>query len=342
MYSPKRQIRLFRNPGWPSKDDTGTLVYGAWRQPTSTPSTRAYAISVDDTGLNAILANAIGAGARGPFVTRNGGQTWSQNTTGMAFPTGVGTFACAVARSLPSVMYCGNNGGGLGYLYKSTDYGTTWTELTSAGQRNWTGLVCNSSGSIVIGAAASAKLYKSDDGGTSWTALNLVDNLWGPLCMSENGNVIVTATTNGGSIHVSTNGGTSFTVKTGTLAGWGGFSCSSDGRIIFGASSSSTILCARSTDSGATWTTGINPSGRSSNTGYNRTACSVNGNKLVVTEGQPSVGGYIWVSQDRGTTWSQQANNNPNNWEGVAMTLNGKTILAGTAAVSAPWVANGV
>lgn len=341
MYSPKRQLRLFRDPAWPSKDDTGVLVYGAWRQ-ASAPSTRSYAISIDDTGLNAILANAIGSGARGPFITRDSGRTWSQNTTGMAFPTGVGTFCCAVARSLPSVMYCGNNGGGLGYLYKSTDCGTTWTELTSAGQRNWTGLVCDSLGSIVIGAAASAKLYRSNDGGSTWTALNIIDAQWGPLCMSENGNIIVTGATNGSLIFVSTNGGTSFATRSSTLAGWTGFSCSADGSIIFGSSASSTILCALSTNSGATWTTGINPSGRASNTGYRRTACSINGNKLVVTEGQASVGGYIWVSQDIGATWSQQANDNPNNWEGVAMTLNGKTIMAGTAAVSAPWVANGV
>lgn len=334
MYSAKRQFRLFRSPA---------LMY-SWRQPSAGPSTRAYAMSIDDTGLNGILANAIASGSdRGPYVTRDGGTTWSQNTTGMAFPTGVGTFACAVARSSPNIMYCGNNGGGLGYLYKSTDYGTTWTELTTAGQLNWTGLVCNSSGSIVTAAAAGAGLYKSTDGGTTWATLSISNAQWGPLCMSENGNVIATATTNGSRINVSTNGGTSFTsVTASTLAAWTGLSCSADGSIIFGCAASPTTACVISTDSGATWRTGINPSGRTNNQGYRRTACSLDGKRLLVTEGQSAVGGYIWMSQDRGVSWSDLAINNSNNWEGIAFSSNGKTILAGTAAVSKPWVGIGV
>lgn len=339
MYSRKRNLRLFRGPAW---------MY-SWRQPSGGPSTRAYAMSIDDTGLTGIFATAIGtSGQQGPYVTRDGGATWSQNTTGITFDSLVGTFGGCVARSSPNIMYCANGQSAVatGYIYESTDFGTSWTELTAAGKRNWSNIICNSTGTIVLAAAVGDRLYRSTDGGSSWTGLTgtVSSGSHGPMCMSEDGQTIVFGTTNGSRLQISRNGGTTFGVITLVpLATWTGLSCSADGSVIFGSSASSTVMCVVSTDNGVSWTSAINPSNRASNTGYRRTAMSSDGKRLFVTEGQVAVGGYIWMSDDRGVSWSSLVINNPNNWEGLAVTADGRTrILAGTAAVSKPWVGSGV
>ena len=335
MYSPKRRLRLFRS----GPTDTKTYSY-SWGQPSGGPSVRGFAISTDDTGTYAILATLNStSGQQGPYVTTNGGTSWSRNTSGMTFGTSVSTCSCAVARSSPNIMYCGNYGGSGGYIYKSTDYGSTWTELTTSGSRNWWGIACNSTGSIIVATATNLVPYKSTDGGATWTALSALSNSgYGPVCISDNGLIIAVGVTNGGTLWVSSNGGTTFTSKAST-ASWYGLSCSSDGKTIF-ASSLTSGSCALSTDSGVNWTTGINPSGSTGD--YRKTACSISGNKLVTVDGNITAsGGYIWVSQDNGTTWSQQASKNTNIWEGLAMTPDGKTIFTGTLTASKPWVATG-
>lgn len=335
MYSPKRRFRLFR-----SGQIDGTVYTYSWGQPTGGPSTRAFAISVDNTGTYGILATLNStSGQQGPYVTTNGGTSWTRTTTGMSFAASVSTCSCAVARSSPNIMYCGNYGGTGGYIYKSTDYGSTWTELTTSGARNWWAIACSPTGSIVVATAVNGVPYKSTDGGATWSALSTLSNsTWGPICMSDDGLVIATALTTGGNIYVSTNGGTSFASKA-NVASWYGICCSSDGKTIL-ASSLTSGSCALSTDSGSTWTTGINPSGSTGD--YRKAVCSVSANKIVVVDGNIGAsGGYIWVSQDKGATWSQQANKNANIWEGIAITSDGKTIFAGTLSSSKPWVATG-
>lgn len=345
MYSPKRQLRLFRDPAWPSKDDHSLFTY-SWTQPSTGPSIIATTIGIDDTGLNAIIATSTPTdGAEGPYVTRDGGRTWTRSVTGISFPALASTVTCAIARSSPNIMYCANAGGSGGrYIYKSTDYGSTWSEITTPGSTNWHSIICNSTGTIVL-ATETNGIHRSTNGGSTWTNIAPFGNTaWGPCCMSENGLIIVVGLANGGNMYRTTNGGTTAMTSTGVAGAWRGISCSSDGSVIFAASSTSTMMCALSTNSGANWTTAVHPSGDAVNkTGYRRTACSVNGNKLVVTDGVSSVApGYIWVSQDRGTTWTQQADLNSSVWQGLAMTLNGKTILAGTVVASKPWVGIGV
>ena len=348
MYSRKRDLRLFRVPAF-TVADQNRYTY-RWSQMTGAPLTPASAMSVDDTGTVAILANAIGTdGEEGVYITRDVGTTWTRSVNGISFPSLVGTFGCCIARSTPNIMYCANGQSAVatGFVYKSTDFGASWTEVTVAGQRNWSNIICNSTGSIVLAAVSADRLYRSTDGGSSWTGLSgtVTTGTHGPMCMSEDGQTIVFGTTNGSRLQISRNGGTTFGVI--TLVGistWTGLSCSADGQVIFASSSSSTVMCALSTDNGVTWTSAINPSGRASNTGYQRTACSLNGNKLVVTEGQ--IGsppqGYIWVSLDKGATWIQEANNNTDRWQGLAMTPSGRIIFAGAGTSAKAWVGIGV
>jgi photosystem II stability/assembly factor-like uncharacterized protein len=334
MYSPKRRFRLFRSPAFTGGGDVNdTTIYSyTWAEQSSAPAQRYATINVDNSGDIATSAVWTSTdGAEGPYISTNKGATWSRAVTGMTFGATSLTNTACIARSSPSIMYSQVQPG---YLYKTTNTGASWTELTSAGNRNWSSINCNSTGSIVVASVASGFLYKSIDGGSNWTALTAADaRNWEQIFVSEDGNVIACIVFTG-LIYVSTNGGTSFTPNTsfGTRP-WRGLSGSSDGSVLF-AAAVGTNRTALSTDYGATWTS-ITSFGTAGD--YWNTGVSVNGNKLVAAQNN----GYIYVSQNKGVTWTEQTSAGQRAWEGIAISADGTTIIAGNSGATKPWVATG-
>ncbi len=142
-----------------------------------------------DVVLVAALGHAYGPNLeRGVFRTTDGGRTWTKvlyknPDTGAidlsADPADPQVVYAALyqARRTPWEQYPPDEGPGSG-LYKSTDGGATWTQLTGhglpAGPVGRIGLAVASgrgTGSRVyalIGAATGAGLYRSEDGGSTW------------------------------------------------------------------------------------------------------------------------------------------------------------------------------
>src|SRR5690348_10652454 len=142
-----------------------------------------------DVVLVAALGHAYGPNVeRGVFRTTDGGRTWTKvlyknpdtGAIDLAADPGdphVVYAALYQARRTPWEQYPPDEGPGSG-LYKSTDGGATWTQLTGhglpAGPVGRIGLAVASgrgSGSRVyalIGAAMGAGLYRSEDGGSTW------------------------------------------------------------------------------------------------------------------------------------------------------------------------------
>ncbi len=162
------------------------------------------AIVVDPRDPNRVFAAVLGHPygpnrERGVFRSTDGGETWQQvlfkdENTGavdVAFdPANPGTVFAVLwaARQAPweigsSWTLSANNG-----LYKSTDGGTTWRQITAGLPGAADGL-----GRIGLGASASAPgrlyavlgakrgggLYRSDDGGEQWRLVNADERLWG-------------------------------------------------------------------------------------------------------------------------------------------------------------------
>ncbi len=162
------------------------------------------AIVVDPRDPNRVFAAVLGHPygpnrERGVFRSTDGGETWQQvlfkdeNTGGadVAFdPANPATVFAVLwaARQAPweigsSWTLSANNG-----LYKSTDGGTTWRQITAGLPGAADGL-----GRIGLGASASAPgrlyavlgakrgggLYRSDDGGEQWRLVNADERLWG-------------------------------------------------------------------------------------------------------------------------------------------------------------------
>src|SRR6185503_6422738 len=131
---------------------------------------------------------------RGVFRSRDGGRTWAR----VLFKSPhAGAVDLVIDPSNPRVLYAtlwevyrrpwqlwsGGDGSG---LYKSTDGGDTWTELT----RN-PGLPAGVLGKMTVAVspadpnrvwanieAADGGLYRSDDGGATWSHINADRNLW--------------------------------------------------------------------------------------------------------------------------------------------------------------------
>lgn len=339
MYSPKRRFRLFRDPafaGGGGPNDTTVYTY-TWGEQAGAPAQRYATIDIDDTGEVAISTRWTSTdGAEGPYISTDTGATWTRKVSGMVFGASSVTNSPCLARSNPLVMYAPVNSSG--YLYKSTNGGDSWVELTSAGARGWNSISCDSTGSNVVASATSTNLYKSTDGGSNWTVLSNSGAYtnWDQTFISDDGNVVA-GVVFGTNVVVSTNGGSTFTSNTSFGAkNWRGLSGSSDGTILFASHVGASGGAALSKDSGSNWTDVTSLVG-GAGTFWN-TSVSIHGNKLVTAKD----GGTIYVSQDGGTSWVEQTSAGTRAWEGIGISSDGTTIMAGTTGSARLWVATGV
>lgn len=137
----------------------------------------------DPRVLYAALGLPGGHTTNGVYRSADGGQTWARLTNG--FPTAeVGRIALAIAPSAPQTLFAaiqdafggtGNNGALLG-IWKTTDGGGTWTQLTgiNVGCNNqcWYDLVMAvdpaDANTVYFGGVG---LYRSTDGGTRFSSI---------------------------------------------------------------------------------------------------------------------------------------------------------------------------
>ena len=250
-------------------------------------------ILVDPRDPNLVLIAAQGdvhrkSEMRGVFRSADGGKTWTK-TLFINDSTGVEKLARAFDRpdvilattvrhyTAPNAPRGGGFGGGAPQtgptgtaLYKSTDEGLTWHEVTGTGLPRLTGRT-----SVAVAMHTDAKrmfligsfgLYRSDDGGDSWRRMAADDSRiangqggynCGVYVSPANPDVVYTINT---SSYVSTDGGNSFT-------GWKGAPGGDDPqqmwidptdgrRILLGMDQGATV----SLDGGRTWSTWYNQS----------------------------------------------------------------------------------
>src|SRR5690349_23851171 len=204
-------------------------------------------ILVDPHDPNLVLLAAQGdvhkkSDARGVFRSTDGGRTWTKtlyvnDSTGLQKITWAADhpeimLATTVAHYTPPVPPPQNRGGGGGgprggtgptntALYKSTDEGLTWHEITGGGLPRLFGrtsvavaMHTNAQRMFLIGNFG---LYRSDDGGTSWRQMDAADRRiangqggynCGVYVDPQDPDVVYTINT---SSYKSTDGGNSFT-----------------------------------------------------------------------------------------------------------------------------------
>jgi hypothetical protein len=169
------------------------------------------AIGVSGDG-NVIVAGE--AGTTNIILSNNGGTSWTQKTGFGGDSTWKGNdFALS---NDGSIIYATFLKGDIttGKLYKSTDSGATWSELTSAGTHAWAEVACSSNGSYVTVTAYGSLAYRSSDGGSTWTQItDAATNVYG-VAVSSDGSIQYISAND--SVIRSTNFGATWTQETGT------------------------------------------------------------------------------------------------------------------------------
>ncbi len=139
-------------------------------------------------GNNAFAAIGASAGnsANGIYGSTDGGVTWSPLLTAGTAPAG--RIALAMAPSTPTTLYASianASAGSLYALYKTTNSGTSWTQLTSVpnycNPQCWYDMalaIAPNNANVVFAAGAyqyatdsQTTVVRSTDGGTTWTLL---------------------------------------------------------------------------------------------------------------------------------------------------------------------------
>ncbi|HZQ10042.1 MAG TPA: hypothetical protein VFD70_25925 [Anaerolineae bacterium] len=166
---PVPQVAIYGLVG----DDTGALYAatdgrGIWKSDDG-GTTWSRVPGLDDESLLSVLpldstTVFVGTGGHGMFVTRDGGKTWSNVA---AFASGYITLILRDPHH-PTMIYARARNG----LYRSTDYGESWQELTGGIEREIVNALWFDETRILIGTA-SGNIYFSDDAGTSWRSATL-------------------------------------------------------------------------------------------------------------------------------------------------------------------------
>ena len=185
-------------------------------------------------GNNAFAAIGASSGnsSNGVYGSKDGGVTWSALLTAGSAPAG--RIAIALAPSVPTTLYASvanANDGSLYALYKTTNSGTTWTQLTSTpnycNPQCWYDMalaVAPNNASVVFGTGAyqyatnsQTTVVRSTDGGTTWSLLGGGAN---GVNVHTDGHAVAFSST-GGIVYVGTDGGVwSSTNVTASTVNW--------------------------------------------------------------------------------------------------------------------------
>ncbi|MEI7777785.1 MAG: hypothetical protein WCI52_04250, partial [bacterium] len=206
-----------------------------------------------------------------------------------------------------------------GYIYTSTNSGSTWTQQTGSGQHSWTSITSSSDGSKLVAADGNnGYIYTSTNSGVTWTQqTGSGQHSWSSITSSSDG-VKLAAADNGGYIYTSTNSGVTWTQQTGSgQHSWSSITSSSDGVKLAAADNGGYIYT--STNSGVTWTAQTS-SGQHS---WVSMTSSSNGSKLAAVDAS----GYI-TSSDSGVTWTPRTGVLNRNWSSITSSSDGSKLIA--------------
>jgi photosystem II stability/assembly factor-like uncharacterized protein len=127
-------------------------------------------------------------------------------------PGGIIRGALAISESNPNILYAGPRGNG---IFKSTNYGATWQQLSNSPKDFISGrsLAVTSDDPNIVYLGNSQGVFKSEDGGESWELIHVINDV-SSLTIDPNNNEIIYVGTGEGKLIKSINGGLNWQSKT--------------------------------------------------------------------------------------------------------------------------------
>jgi hypothetical protein len=255
-------------------------------------------VATSPDGLTIVAAGEYG----GLSISGDGGSTWTY-TTSLGRP---GDWTCLAVSGDGNVIYAGYNSSP---LYKSTDKGVTWSQLSGgslvSGSKIILGCATNSDGSkVAVTVYGTGLLYSTNSGGTFALKLgetiNTVTYGFGAVTFSEDGTKIAVAARYGTTkpIFYTTDSGATWTASSVTTSTWNDLKSTSDGATLI-AIPGNTDQPQISQNWGSSWSAmpGIGTSFR-----Y---GIAINSDASVIVAGQSSYIGDLYFSTNKGATFTK-------------------------------------
>jgi hypothetical protein len=208
---------------------------------------------------------------------------------------------------------CGSTDGqklyafGTGKLYKSTDGGANWSEVTVS--FNATDAACSSDGTKLVVTVRNSFVYTSTDSGANWTQRG-TSRLWAQVACSDDFSQIWLGT-DGAGLFRSTDEGVNITSVAGYSSSYANYvSCNSDGTKIVCANGLGASNLFTSTNTGSSFTSRTLGTGAGQIVGV---VWSPDATKLWAVVGSTNYG--LWRSTDDGANWTSIDNTAGNSWQ---------------------------
>ena len=220
-----------------------------------------------------------------------------------------------------------------GFVWTSTDYGSTWTKRTTV-KRAWASITSSSDGSKLAAVATLGTVFTSSDYGITWISRSAAagDRAWTSIASSSDGTrlvaIVLSTLVVPGNIWTSSDSGVSWTRR--TDAGdrvWTSVASSSDGTRLAAVEGLGNIWT--SSDSGENWTRQNDAGSRA----WISIASSSDGTKLAAAA---SVGD-IWTSNDSGENWVRRSDAGNRVWKSVASSSDGSRLAAVVSGTGDIW-----
>ena len=126
------------------------------------------------------------------FKSSDYGTTW---TSGVDVNTNNYINNIASNSTLQNIVVVGSNGAGPDYIYRSIDYGVTFSPLINSPLALWQTITSDSTGQYLVAAQADnayKKIFYSNDFGDSWSQSIVEDeNFWYNLISSYDGQYVI-------------------------------------------------------------------------------------------------------------------------------------------------------
>ena len=303
----------------------------SWSQLSGSPNTHwiGIASSTDGQYLAGVSVQISGY----IFTSNDHGATWNQ----IPAPSIAGDSSWSSIAESPdgqTIMLGESNG----YLWGSSDRGADWRiNGGSAPSADWTSVTLGGTSGYYAAAidATNHTVWTAQETGEgiwSWIESNPDSENWVSVAYSPDATSLIagSSSTPGGYLAVSTNQAGSWSAGLGGVANdWNAVAAGNSGKLVAAGGYNNIYT---STDSGSTWqSTGESGSGV---TGISESA---DGSVIAAA---PAGGGYIHVSSNGGTSWTDESVPSYANWDGITVSGDGSQVIA-AAGYQNLWINSG-